>query len=143
MLSLPNQCLFLSLGVALCLGGCSRGPKEIGVSGKVTVEGVPVDSGSIAFVPGDGNTHISGGVIENGSYNVKVPPGKKIVQIRGLKRASSREVYDEVSGKKYTTDNFVRMTPPEYEAAASPLTATIEKEGEVLDFDLKKDFPKK
>ena len=134
--------IVLLLALCLLATGCGRGKNEVAVSGRVTVEGDPIDTGSIMFTAADGGTYVAGGVIENGQYKASVPPGDKIVQIRGLKKVGQREVFDEVSGKKFATDSHVRMTPPEYEAPDSPLKAKVTKNGEVFDFDLKKVFRK-
>jgi hypothetical protein len=131
--------------VAACLlaTGCGRTSQDVTISGKVSVEGEPVETGSIMFTPSDGATSVAGGVVANGQYKVSIPPGKKIVQIRGMKKAGQKEVLDEVSGKKYTSETLVRVTPPEYEAAASPLQANVTKDGETFDFELKKTLKKR
>ena len=140
----PTQPLGFVLLVAVCLLATGCGPKknEVTISGKVTVEGDPIDTGSIMFTAADGGTYVAGGVIEDGQYKASVPPGDKIVQIRGLKKIGQREVFDEVSGKKFPTDSHVRMTPPAYEAADSPLRAKVTKDGEVFDFQLSKKYSK-
>lgn len=102
----------LVVGVCLFAAGCGQKPKQVAISGKVTVEGEPIDTGFIMFTAADGATFVAGGPIENGEYKVRVPPGDKIVQIRGLKKVGQRQVFDEVSGKKFPTDAHVRMTPP-------------------------------
>jgi hypothetical protein len=128
--------------VGLVAGGCG-GKNEMSVSGKVTVEGEPVDTGSITFTAADGKTYVAGGEIQNGQYKVSIPPGKKKVQIRALKKGAPKEVRDEVSGKTYSSDTVTRMAPAEYEAVDSPLEADVTKNGEEFNFDLKKKFEKK
>ena len=120
--------------VILILPGCS-GDGKVSISGKVTVGGEPVESGSIAFAPADGQTSVEGAEIVNGEYKAKVPPGDKIVRIRGMKLQPS-EVYDAVSQRTYVSSTAIRITDVKYEAAESPLQASITKNGEIHDFDL-------
>src|SRR5947209_518235 len=68
--------VFLLLGT---LFGCG-GSMPIGeVNGTVTLDGVPVDGGSIEFRPAEGPT--AGCLIEAGKYSAEVPAGISEVQI--------------------------------------------------------------
>jgi len=124
-----------AIGVALLLtAGCSS-DGTVKISGKVTVDGEVVETGSIAFAPADGKTSVEGAEIVNGEYKAKVPPGDKIVRIRGM-RLQPSEVYDVVSKTTHVSSNAIRITDVKYEAENSPLQATITKNGETHDFDL-------
>jgi len=118
----------------LVVPGC-RGDGTVKISGKVTVDGEVVETGSIAFAPLDGKTSVEGAEIINGEYKAKVPPGDKIVRIRGMKLQPT-EVYDVVSKTTHVSSTAIRITDVKYEAEKSPLQATITKNGEVHDFDL-------
>jgi len=136
MLPKPARLPFLSViaFAIMAMSGCfSDG--TVRISGKVTVDGELVETGSIAFAPADGNTSVEGAEIVNGEYKAKVPPGEKIVRIRGMKLQPS-EVFDAVSQKTHVSSTAIRITDAKYEAADSPLKATITKNGEVHDFDL-------
>ncbi|MDR1385319.1 MAG: hypothetical protein LBJ67_15935 [Planctomycetaceae bacterium] len=126
--------MILLLLSALFLSGCNKN-NFVKVTGKVTVDGVPVQTGSVAFVPVDGQTPVEGAEIKDGVYEAKVPPGEKIVRIRGMKLETG-EVYDAVSKTKYPTENAIRVTPEKYEAEKSPLKVTITRNGELHDFDI-------
>jgi len=132
----PARMLFIGLlaFVIMAVSGCS-GDGTVRISGKVTVNGEPVETGSIAFAPADGNTSVEGAEIVNGEYKAKVPPGDKIIRIRGMKLLPS-EVYDAVSQTTHVSSTAIRITDAKYEAADSPLQATITKNGETHDFDL-------
>ena len=121
---------FIILGLSGCFGDGT-----VKISGKVTVDGAPVETGSIAFAPADGKTSVEGAEIINGEYQAKVPPGEKIVRICGMKLQPS-EVYDAVSNTTHVSSNAIRITDAKYEAANSPLQATVTKNGEKHDFDL-------
>jgi C-terminal processing protease CtpA/Prc len=126
--------MVLLLSSALFLSGCHKN-NFVKVTGKVMVDGVPVQTGSIAFAPADGQTSVEGAEIKDGVYEAKVPPGEKIVRIRGMKLETS-EVYDAVSKTKYPSETAIRITPEKYETEKSPLKATITKNGEIHDFDI-------
>lgn len=124
----------LSALIILAISGCF-GDGMVNISGQVTVDGAAVESGSIAFAPADGKTSVEGAVIEDGKYRAKVPPGDKIVRIRGMKLEPT-VVYDEVSRTKHESHKAIRVTNAEYESKDSPLKATVTKTGEIHDFDL-------
>lgn len=125
------------LVVAICLFivGCSSRGGDMHISGKVTVEGELAESGTIIFTPQDGQTKVAGGVIENGRYQIEVPPGEKIVQIRVV-RLESHEIRDSITGKTFQTEKPIRLTTKEYELPRSPLRASVTQSGEHFDFDL-------
>lgn len=65
------------------LVGC--GPAIGTISGTVTIDGKPLDKGSIQFSAAEGNAPPATGKIENGSYSVRTNLGKKRVQISAPK----------------------------------------------------------
>ena len=66
---------------ATLFAGCSYGPPMGDVQGTVTVNGQPLEEGSIRFIPVDGETQTTGGIITNGSFQVEVPVAKQRVEI--------------------------------------------------------------
>lgn len=81
------------LGVLLIGGmsGCGESDPlgRRAVSGIVTVDGVPLEEGSISFEPLERGTTSSGAVIRNGRYAIArdqgLPPGKYRVEIHAVK----------------------------------------------------------
>ena len=132
--------ILMFAGLGVWVTGCRPANDEVTISGTVTLEGEQLESGVITFTPRDGATHVSGGIIEDGAYRVSVLPGEKIVLIRGLKRVADRTVTDEVSGVTYPVSDWARVTPAEYESAESPLRADVTSDGEMFDFELKRQF---
>jgi hypothetical protein len=126
----------IAAAACVLMGGCSQS-SDLAISGKVTVDGEPAQSGSIMFTPVDGKSKVAGGEIKDGTYNVEVPPGEKLVQIRAT-RLVEAEIKDELTGKTHKTQNPVRLTSEEYESPRSPLKANVTKAGEKFDFDLPK-----
>ncbi|MBU4271497.1 MAG: hypothetical protein KKA28_06500, partial [Planctomycetes bacterium] len=66
------------------LGGCG-GSRLVEIGGAVTYDGQPVQKGTIAFLPSDGNGPTAAAIIAEGKYTVKVAPGPKQVKIEGYK----------------------------------------------------------
>jgi len=81
---LVTACAALGLGVLLLSVGCGGDPR-ISIQGTVTVDGQPVETGAITFLPADGVGQSAGAVIEMGDYSLPLPPGKKIVRIEGFR----------------------------------------------------------
>jgi len=64
------------------------------VSGAVTVDGKPLEVGSIQFTPVDGKTPVTGGAIQGGNYSVRVHVGTIKVSISAPKVVGQKKVYD-------------------------------------------------
>lgn len=126
--------------VTLC--GCSseRSYEEVDVSGAVTVDGEPIPAGSIMFIATDAQSPSGGGVIKDGRYVAKVPPGEKKVLIVGNKVVGTEPLYDTPNSP--TRDKLETITPPSYNAEhLTPLTADITGPVDNLDFDVKTNGP--
>ena len=135
MIQKSMRLFYGTLSICLLLPiGCSKN-NTISISGTVTVESSPVESGFISFIPLDGESQEGGAVIKDGEYRAAVPPGEKIVKIRADK-LEDIESYDEVTKTTHTGKAGVMISPPEYNSAKSPLRATVTKNGETFDFEL-------
>lgn len=120
----------LSLG---CSGGSTK--NEVKVTGTVTIDGQPIEIGSVSFVSADGSTPTGGGNIKDGEYVAFVPPGEKKVLVLGNKLIGKEKLYDTPDSP--TRDMYEKVTPPEYNADhLTPLTATITDDQSGLNFEL-------
>jgi hypothetical protein len=76
--------------------GCGRGATNCGsISGEVTLDGKPIEKGSILFMPSDGvKGTIAGGPILNGRYHIDAVKGPAVglnrVEIRSMKKTGRR-----------------------------------------------------
>lgn len=61
--------------------GCGGGEKVGQVQGRVTINGEPIAKGDIRFLPMDGASKATGGLIADGRFEVEVPVGKQRVEI--------------------------------------------------------------
>jgi hypothetical protein len=129
----------LFLVCALLAAGCSSGGRKE-VSGQVTVDGQPVEKGSISFLPLEGTQGPqAGGNIANGSYHLasKDGPfaGRHRVEIIAL-RPTGKLTARTLSG--IPMDPMENITPKKYQGPKSELVVDIKNEKNVLDFKLTK-----
>lgn len=137
----------LGFGVLLICGcGGSSGPERASLSGQVTFDGVPVEKGTIAFIP-DGKTvgPTAGGVIEKGRYSVSRESGPvlgtHLVEITAYRPGKQIEVAGaggasggpSGGGSVQETEMYI----PEQYNKKTTLTVTIKSGSNVHDFPLK------
>jgi hypothetical protein len=98
----------------IALAGAGCGDPNLGdVSGTVTFDGVPIEKGSIAFHPLDGQSPTSGTNIENGSYTARnVPIGSKKVIISGTKVTGKKPLYNTPDSPMMPITE--QLLPPKY-----------------------------
>lgn len=119
--------------------GCGEARKEVKVTGKVTVDGVPIEKGAITFLSDANDGPSSGGIITNGEYVASVAPGSKIVMVIGSKVTGERLRLEGVpdSGK---VESLETVTHANYNTREhSPLRAKVDAATTGLDFKLTKD----
>lgn len=124
---------FLAALLVTALAGCGSGKAT--VTGKVTLDGQPLEKGTISFEPVDGATSSAEGPIAAGAYSLEVPPGPKLVRISATKVIGQRQVY-EGDPNSPVVDNVEQMIPPQYNAA-STLNVEIKGGSSQHDFALK------
>jgi len=117
----------LALGVALT--GCGKPANgRLEVSGTVTLDGEPLDQGSITFKNADPKLPSSGALILNGSFHI--PDGK------GLLPGEYKVAVDapDEGGETGTPGGYTMVIPlsriPEKYNAKTTLTAQVKPEGE-------------
>lgn len=142
MLSRPLAGLPLVFSALMLVSaqGCGGGEAvhEVEVTGKITIDGEPIDQGSISFVAADGVARTGGGVIKDGKYIARVAPGEKKVMVLGNKVVGTEPLYKGVPDSP-TREKLETVTPPAYNAAhQTPLTATITDQPQSIDFELSK-----
>jgi hypothetical protein len=79
--------------VLLAASGCSSDPGKGTVSGTVTLDGQPLASGLIRFVPVDGQTPTAEATITDGEFSAEVPIGEKRISISAPKVVGKRPAY--------------------------------------------------
>jgi hypothetical protein len=134
-----DSMLRFSAGMMVCVvlvvvGGCSRpgaGPQLYPVSGKVTLDGKPIESGEIIFSAADGS-HVAGGQIEDGEYALRASAGRKRVQITAMRDVPGEFREDNPGERVQVREQYI---PPQYNSQ-STLEVNIEKARDDVIFDL-------
>ena len=121
-----------------CGGGSGR--DRVVLSGTVSYQGEPVETGSIRFVPISGTKGpASGAVIQDGTYETKarggVPVGSHRVEIKAT-RLTGEPKPPELQGLDLMPEPMEQYVPDKYNAK-SELTVTVEPDGDPThNFDL-------
>ena len=117
------------------LAGCGKSKMPMAkVHGEVKYDGEPVEKGSIAFHPADGNGPSAGGEIRQGKFSALVPPGMKRVEVRGSKLVGKRKPTPE---NPVEEDIFQEYIPPVYNIRSN-LSQEVKMPETKIDLDLKR-----
>ncbi len=134
----------LALAPISC-GGSAGGPQRGAVRGKVSLDGEPVESGSITFFPtGDTQGPVSGGQIDNGSYSIAGGNGPVVgrnrVEIRWPRNTGNTITLpaDGLGSGEMTQQERVEAIPAKYNAN-STLIHQVKPGKNTIDFELKSD----
>ncbi|PQO35365.1 hypothetical protein [Blastopirellula marina] len=104
MLFMRTKLLFLGV-VALSplLQGCFGSSQDsvFPVTGKVTYQGNPIESGTIVLDSVDGNTTAAMGEIVNGEIKAEAPAGEKIIRISAVRTKNEKDQYGELITESY------------------------------------------
>lgn len=121
----------VAIAVALASLGCG-GEQKVRVSGTVTVDGEPLESGDITFVPDDPNKAAEGGRVVRGKYHMETWPGQNRVMISAVRPQKFKTPHGEQT-------HDVNYLPPRYHAQ-SELKADVPPRGSAtFDFPLQLD----
>ena len=138
---MPSIRLFLlSLFCCFVFAGCG-GDALVPISGNVTFDGVPVEEGTITFMPETGTGTSGSAPISNGRYSVRVEPGRMIVQIFGLREPTPADQQimntNPMGGSPMMSDRppLFQFIPMRYNLVTE-LRADIQGARRDLDFDL-------
>ena len=133
MKRIGNLIVGIALACALLCAGCNSGSGKAKIHGKVTLDGQPVPTGSIAFIPADGKGQTAGAIIKDGLYETEVSAGAMRVEIHYPKVVGKRKLYDTPDSS--TVDRTEEQIPAKYNTQ-SKLTETITVKSSVINFDL-------
>jgi hypothetical protein len=93
MLAPKSSMVLIAFAMLACVTGC--GPAAATVSGEVTVDGKPVEIGSITISVGDDvSAPPVTAELKNGKYELRTVAGKKLVGISAFKKVGERKESD-------------------------------------------------
>jgi len=113
--------------------GCSTDTKNGTVIGTVTLDGQPLQSGLIRFVPADGQTATADAPITDGKFSATMPIGEKKISISSPKVVGKRKMYETADSPM--VDTIQELLPPKYNAQ-STLTITVKAGKQDQPYDL-------
>jgi hypothetical protein len=126
--------LFLWPALCCALASCSHGDGKHGVlSGDVTFDSQPLQSGTIRFAPTDGHSSPAEAPIANGKYAATVPVGESRVTISAPKVTGKRKTYN--TPESPTVDIVTELLPAQYNTQ-STLTLKVAAGSQQQNYDL-------
>jgi hypothetical protein len=127
------RCVCLCLLCCVLIVGCAKKSNRGTIAGTVTLDGVPVKSGVIRFVPADGLTATADSIITDGKFSASVPPGEKKISISAPKVTGQRRVYETPDSPMI--DVVQELLPAKYNAKTE-LAWTVTVGSQEKDFPL-------
>jgi hypothetical protein len=122
----------------LATSGCTGG--KVVVRGTVTVDGQPIDEGSISLEPADGQGPTTGGMIQAGKYELvgdaAVIPGAKIVRIVGLRQTGKMVPAGPPAPKGTLIPELVQCVPAHYNDKSQLRVEVVPGKANTHDFSL-------
>lgn len=120
--------------------GCGNsGPQRFAVSGRVTLDGAPIENGEILLRPDQATkAPTTAAAIENGAYAIPAERGPlagTYVIVITAERKTGKKVQAEMIGSE-TTDQYEQYLPRKYNDA-STLSTTIGSSRDDLNFELR------
>jgi hypothetical protein len=126
-------------GLMLILMATGCGSSKPIMEGTVTLEGVPIEKGTIMLMPAGGKGQPAGGGIEAGRYNFPATPGTLQVIIKANRKDGTMP--DPMSpGSGTMIDRYVNYVPERYNEKTE-LTVTIKPGLNKHDFKLEAGAP--
>ncbi len=118
--------------ILLCALGCNSSPRDVPVTGTVTYQNQPVESGEIVFADAAGSAPSAHAQIVGGKYALRALPGAKQVRI-----TATRETGKMLEGGMgVQVPERVDLIPAQYNTSTT-LTCTVEPgDNKPLDFKL-------
>lgn len=124
----------LALGLSIagftgCGGGVADAPARTSVSGTVTLDGKPLSTGEIKFVPVDGKGTTDAGFIKDGKFTVQVAAGERKVEISSQQELPTKAPdglpnYGNVIPKEYNNESKTVVKFPTKETLKYDIVST-------------------
>ena len=128
-----------ALALAVCcvaFVGCKPSDGLVPIKGTVTLDGEPIEKGTVNFAPkGGAPGTAAGGPIVNGKYEARVSPGKMAVTIYAQK-AIPKENPTPEEVERGITEDIVDIIPAKYNRASILEADIVEGQKDPVDFVL-------
>jgi hypothetical protein len=131
----------VGLLLLVSLPGCGPKSDRLAISGKVTLNGAPLDLGSIRFSSnGGGKLFASGAVVKDGEYHIPqlkgLPPGTYRVEINSPDTKAPLVTYRPAPGEPVAPPTAPERVPAEYNSESKhSVEVSASKDNEFI-FDI-------
>lgn len=125
------------VSMLLACTSCTDSMGRQAAAGKVTIDGQPIEKGSIMFIPLDGKSIKTGGPIVDGKYDIPAEKGPVSGKHRVLcfwEKDTGKTYVDRDSGDVYPVRK--EGLPAVYQSENSPLEVEFSPKEKTYDFDL-------
>lgn len=116
--------------------GCSGLAKNAEVKGEVMLDGQPMKTGQIRFVPMNGKSPAVDASVADGKYAARVPLGEMKVEIRAPKVIGKRKMYDTPDSP--TVDDIAERVAARYNDRTE-LRLTVQAGGQEKTFEVREE----
>jgi hypothetical protein len=117
----------------LALAGCSGSSTQGTVHGTVTLDGQPLKTGTVRFVPADGRSQTATADVKDGKFTAPVSLGEMQVEFSAPKVIGQRKVYDTPDSPM--VDDVAELLPERFNVK-SKLRITVRKGSQDETFSL-------
>ncbi|MDR2172263.1 MAG: hypothetical protein LBP59_19130 [Planctomycetaceae bacterium] len=134
---LRGGCFAICLLLILTVSGCGGGDGMLQISGTVTLDGSPLETGNMIITAGD--SPVSGCEIKNGNFTARVTKGDKKVSITAMKIEGEIESVDSTTGEKAMIPKYVPVVKgaSDFGEVVSNYKISVNKNGDKFDIELK------
>lgn len=132
--------LVVLVGLTL-VPGCGPRSDRLPINGKITLDGTPVDTGSIRFTSAGGEKlFTSGAMIMNGEYQIPkdkgLPPGTYRVEINAPDTKAPPVATRPAPGEPLGPPTAPERIPPEYNSATKQTVEVASNKDNFFEFNI-------
>jgi hypothetical protein len=125
--------------ISIGFSGCGRQKTTAAVSGIISLDGTPLETGAISFYPISGGSTMAaqsaGATIDKGGrYRAEILPGRFRVEITSSRSVGQRKRYEDIPDSPM--DDILEEVAPAAYNTASTLERDISLDTKTLDFVL-------
>jgi hypothetical protein len=129
----------MGLSCAVVLAGCGNAGNHAKIHGNVKLDGKPLSTGSIRFIPMSGTAGaITGGDIKDGRYEIGLAKGPAIgrnrVEVQAM-RPTGKRMHNQMLPPDQTAEVFESAVAPRFNAE-STLEAVVQPGDNSADFEV-------
>lgn len=118
--------------------GCSNSDGMVPVEGQVMLNGKPLETGQMQFIPTQGTKGpTSGAALVDGKFSARIPEGKILVKITSPEKYGPRTEHFDPATNSTVVNQMARERVPAKYNEISELVVDVKSGGEPLVMDLK------